>query len=224
MSKWENEFKVIKVALIDVADFNPADRTADLGLKGLKHDVEEADAILVPIHVIPCDGRYLLGDGHRRKAIAERLGRTNIPAMIYPSLRRNDLPELWRRLNATPRAVSAREWMEAYYNSHGKVVPPGVTAYNIKNCERIFGGRPGLAMLLEKRTAPTVYSLIRDCYGRLANYSLTPELSETTIGMWMIKYKMQQTVRTCLRVNSTRLLSKLHTKIKSGRDFPIKEL
>jgi hypothetical protein len=98
----------VPIEKIKPSDFNPDSRVNVRALEILEEEIKKAGCILVPL-ALTYDGR--LADGHRRLAIAKRLGMRTVPCIYYDS---DDPKELWARLNTGTKAVDSKTWVEAY--------------------------------------------------------------------------------------------------------------
>jgi hypothetical protein len=106
----ETKIEVVYVNTSDIepSDFNPDSRVNVKALEGLEGEVKKAGRILVPL-ALTCEGK--LADGHRRLAVAKRLGMRRVPCIYYNE---KDPKKLWASLNTGTKAVDSKTWVEAY--------------------------------------------------------------------------------------------------------------
>jgi hypothetical protein len=106
--------KLLRVADVKGADYNPARRTEVKRLKELMRSMSEI-GLLYPILV---DERNEVIDGHRRLACAKELGWETIPAIVVPATRGNR-DAIYASVNITAAKMTGNEMLTAWLgNTH----------------------------------------------------------------------------------------------------------
>lgn len=96
-----------RVEDIKVSPFNPSARVTDLALHVLEEEIKLDGEILQPL-TISEDG--FLSDGHRRLAIAKKLGIVEVPTITKKGYSNT---ELWRKMNTGTRRMGSADVFQA---------------------------------------------------------------------------------------------------------------
>lgn len=212
--------QIIPTKKLNAAKFNPDCRTTPSAIASLKSDIQK-NGVMVPLHVVAADDGYIVVDGHRRHGTATVLGIEQLDCIVH-DVPISKIPELWASLNKA-RPINAREWMIAWYKSDGaieKAMPPSHLR-NIREAMKIFGGRPGIAYLIEQGVGASCWRTIRKLHERLAEVKLDVDLPAIKqVGMWLVKHRGVYLIIGTLEANKgmgSTALRKIAVKIQSDR-------
>jgi hypothetical protein len=211
------------------ATFNPPVRTEDVHLILLKKSTKKW-GVLSPLHIHHCPQRgihYVVVDGCRRLASAIANGEERVPCIIHS--RDCDSEEIWAELSRSTRAVSAHEWLYAWFVTDDRMrdhMPKKVWA-NIYKCLEIFGSRAHLRALAEARLSPSIAKYIlafhRHMLRRIGSKigSLTPK----DIGDWVVTHRLHYAVGAVCKMNvPPTKLRMLLSRCRDGLPFSLDEL
>jgi hypothetical protein len=187
----DKEMCVVYVNVNDImpSEFNPDSRVNVKALEALEEEVKKAGRILVPL-ALTSSGR--LADGHRRLAVAIRLGMTEVPCIYYET---GDAKKLWASLNTGTKAVSSRTWVEAFGKGLDiKYFPPRQRAQMI-GLQHIL--KPDeFAEFVSKKRSP---GLLQSAYNIAHKCNDTSDSFVREIILWTMQYEQMNLLNHAIR-------------------------
>lgn len=223
-----DEILTLPIGSIDTATFNPVGRDTGPSIARLAELIQQVGQ-LNPVIVIPHGHRFVMVDGHRRRAALLSLNATHIRCQVIKAPIAN-APLIWAIVNNGIVKINARQWMEAWFLSDGSMdgrLPPTV-AQDVKACLRIFGGKAGIEYLIEHKTAPSVARSIYQLRARFAEVAGSMKSSgvhtERRIGEWLVKHRGEALLRPWISASArgklpADVMRKIHTRISRDEPF-----
>lgn len=223
-----SEVCVLPLQQLVAADFNPPSRTTPTAMHNLE-ELIRAHGVLCPIHVIQCaeDDKYLIVDGHRRFALATKLGHANIKCVVH-RCEMSCAASLWSALNSGSRKLTSYEWMVAWYCNNGIAVPSSIMG-RIRQAEEIFGKPMGVKWLIDQNVSPAVVVPLLKLHTVCSSKaSLSPVPSKRIVGQWMIRHRTIGFVQSLFAHNgaviSLAILRKVLSRIRNDKPIIITDL
>jgi hypothetical protein len=194
--------KVVAVATIKGASYNPPNRTADALLVDLKESMKKV-GLLYPILI---DENSVIIDGHRRVAVAKLLGWATIEARVV----QGDRDEIYATVNVSSRKMTGNDALCVWLQN-----PKAVSVRQAKRFQGMHDaiGRPLCVRIANNGSGYSLYDIAR----QIANYcgnSETPNICATV--KWLLEIpRMTFEARTAMRMGQPgKILLKAIMKMK----------
>lgn len=183
-----------------MAEFNPPSRTTNSAISGLLHNVL-VNGMLSPVHGVcvvnckdlTCRHQVNLGDGHRRKLIAERLGFAELWCVLHRDI---ELADLWSKLSTDTRRCGSLEWLYAWMKLPGRQLESFVPESQAKDIElglRYLGHeKNNLQVFLDSNTSPHVAHAVNFLYKQFEGLKLKKKDMPTkrAVMLWTIEHRV----------------------------------
>lgn len=189
------QYTVIDVPLEELrpSKFNPSKRTAIKNLGGLMGSIQK-HGLPVPIVITEKhDGRYDIGDGHRRHASLIALGAKSAPCVIWPGV---TAQQIWSILNAHQMSMTPAQWLEAVVCGLSIEQPeiPRTLQKDIVELTRIVDAET-LFRIVNEGKSPTILHLARGV-GRKLDMNEDAEIAKIIV--WFLDFHTQAITRAVL--------------------------
>jgi hypothetical protein len=172
------------------SSFNPESRTEVGALKALESKVRRAGAVLSPIHLVKVGNDLVIKDGHRRTAVAIKLGLTEVPAIVYDGVAGSAANELFIDLNVSGRSFKPADSLITYLQD-GPAASPSVQKKGdyLRNLLSDYE----MELFIENRGGPYMVKIARDVASYCMRGQSTKFLRKAIV--WLLTVKQQQNAR-----------------------------
>ena len=178
---------------LDPAPFNPPSRTSTASLVKLEQGIKEVGGIVVPL-IASKDKRLI--DGHRRLAVAKKIGLKEVPVIIS-SL---SLQQGWVVANDTSMGVGSRDWVHLHYSGVSLEYIPRSHALKIAQVKELIG-EEGFMRLAEAGMATSALDVsrmaVRYITGKSGRDAIDNRLLSKTL-VWIIQHNQQAATRAAI--------------------------
>ena len=180
--------RMIDLAEIKAAGFNPPDRVDRQNLRALRDAILQAGEIINPV-ILSRDLQII--DGHRRVAVARDLAWTAVPALVVEY----GLQEGWAILNGSTRPITPGDWLSAAAHGMDTRYMPKKHADKIEKLRSLVDN-DGLLMLAERKKSTWLLTQVISI-----SRAVGDESSEymADVVRWIAKHNMQFAVRLALK-------------------------
>lgn len=185
--------KMVAVAELKKAGFNPPKRTDQPRLKDLCDAIRRLGGIVQPL-IIANDYRII--DGHRRAAAADMLKIMEVPCIVVPI----SLQEGWSTLNSSQKNITGHDWLYIYHIGVELENLPKKKQREIRRIEDLLG-KEAIEMLVAKGMTTTVLSWARKVARYISNLEGRQQPNHNTLAMclrWLIDQNQQYAARTAM--------------------------